>query len=112
MKFHFNSFNGCQITERTRSSIANDQKEITPKISKAELWFLCMTHCLIVRYKCMKFQPNSFNSVQLTERTRNCIYLLYKGDDLIKIYARVMVLVHDRSSQCALHMYEVSFKYL
>ena len=73
MKFHFNSFNGCQVTERTRNSIANDQREITPKISKAELWFFCMTHCLIVRYKCMKFQPNSFNSVRLTEQTRNSI---------------------------------------
>ena len=29
MKFHLNSFNGCQLTERTRNSIANDQKEIT-----------------------------------------------------------------------------------
>ena len=112
MKFHFNSFNGCQVTERTRNSIANDQREITPKISKAELWFLCMTHCLIVRYKCMKFQPNSFNSVQLTERTRNCIYLCYKGDHLKNIYARVTVLVHDTSSQGALQMYEVWFKYL
>ena len=39
MKFHFhlNSFNGCQLTERTRNGIANDQREITPKISKAEL---------------------------------------------------------------------------
>ena len=66
MKFHLNSFNGCQLTERTRISIANYQREITPKISKAELWFLCMTHCIIVRYKCMKFQPNSFNSVNVT----------------------------------------------
>ena len=112
MKFHFKSFSGCQVTERTRNSIANDQRGITPKISKAELWFLCMTHCLIVRYKCMKFQPNSFNSVQLTERTRNCIYLRYKGDFLKNIYARVMVLVHDTSSQCALQMYEASLKYL
>ena len=112
MKFLLNSFNGCQLTERTRNSIANDQREITPKISKAELWFLCMTHCLIVRYKCMKFQPNSFNSVQLTERTRNCIYLRYKGDNLKNIYARVMVLWYDTSSQCALQMYEVSLKYL
>ena len=71
-----------------------------------------MTHCLIVRYKCMKFQLNSFNSVQLTERTRNCIYLRYKRDNLKNIYARVMVLVHDRSSQCALQMYVVSLKYL
>ena len=92
MKVHFNSFNGCQVTKRTRNSIANDQREITPKISKAELWFL--SHCLIVCYKCMKFQPNSFNSVQLTEQTQNCIYLRYKGDNLKNIYARVMVLVH------------------
>ena len=60
----------------------------------------------------MKFQPNSFNSVQLTEQTQNCIYLRYKGDNLKNIYARVMVLVDDTSSQCALQMYEVSLKYL
>ena len=112
MKFHFNNFNGCQVTERTRNSIVNDQREINPKISKAELWFLCMTHCLIVRYKCMTFQPNSFNIVQLTERTRNCIYLRYKKDNLKITHTRVMVLVHDTSSQCALQMYEVSLKYL
>ena len=79
MKFNFNSFNGCQVTEWTRNSIANDQREITPNISRSELWFLCMTHCLIERYKCMMFQPNSFNSVQLTERIRNCIHLRFKG---------------------------------
>ena len=112
MKFHFNSFNGCQVTELTRNSIANDQREITPKICKAELWFLCMTHCVIVRYKCMKIQPNSFNSVKLTEQTQNCIDLRYKGDNLKTIYAKVLVLVHDTSSQCALQMYEDSLKYL
>ena len=73
MKFHFYSFNGCQGTERTRNSIANDQREITPKISKAELSFLCMTHCFIVLYNCMKFHLNNFNGCQLTERTRNSI---------------------------------------
>ena len=112
MKFHFNNFNGCQLIEWKRYSIANDQRELTPKLSKAELWFLCMTHCFIVRYKCMTFQPNSFYSVQLTERTRNCIYLRYKGDNLKNIYARIMVLVHGMSSQYALQMYEVSLKYL
>ena len=73
MKFHFYSFNGCQLTERTQKSIANDQREITQKISKAELWFLCMTHRLIVLYNGMKFHLNNFNGCQLTERTRNCI---------------------------------------
>ena len=73
MKFHLNSFNGCQVTEGTRNSIANDQREITPKLYKAELWFLCMTHRLIVLYNCMKFHLNSFNGCQLTERTGNSI---------------------------------------
>ena len=50
-----------------------NQREITPKLSKAELWFLCMTHCLIVLYNCMKFHLNYFIGCQLTERTRNCI---------------------------------------
>ena len=112
MKFRLNNLNGCQVTKGTRNSITNDQMEITPTISNAELWFLCLTHCLIVRYKSMKFQPNSFNTVQLTERTRNCICLRYKGDNLKNKYARVMVLVHDTLSQCALQMYEVSLKYL
>ena len=73
MTFHLNSFHGCQLTEWTRNSIANDQREITPKISKAELWFLCMTHSLIVLYNCMKFHFNSFNGCQVTERTQNSI---------------------------------------
>ena len=73
MKFHLDSFYGCQLTERTRNSIANDQREITPKISKAELWFFCMTLCLIVLYSCMQFHFNSFNGCQVTERTGNSI---------------------------------------
>ena len=73
MKFRLNSFNGCQVTERTRNSITNDQREITQKLYKAEVWFLCMTHRLIVLYNCMTFHLNSFNVCQVTERTRNCI---------------------------------------
>ena len=73
MKFHLNSFKGCQVTERTRNSIANDQREITPTIPKAELWVFCMTHRLTVLYNCMKFHFNSFNGCQVLERTRNSI---------------------------------------
>ena len=73
MKFHLKSFNGCQLTEWTRNSIANDKRELTPKLSKAELWFLFMTHRLIVLYNCVKLHLNNFNGCQLTERTRNCI---------------------------------------
>ena len=99
MKFHLKTFNGYQLTEQTRNSIANDQREITPKISNAELWFLRMTHCLMVLYNLMKFHFNSFNGCQVTERTQN-------------IQSRVMVLVQDTSSYCALQLYEVSFKEL
>ena len=112
MKFHLNNLNGCQLTERTRNSIANYQREITPKISKAELLFLCMTRRLNVLSKCMKFHLNICNGYQVIERTRFCDYLCYKGDNLKNTHARVMVLVHDTSSQCALQMYEVSLKYL
>ena len=73
MKSRLNSFNGCQVTERARNSIDNDQREITPKISKAELWLLCMTYRLIVLYNCMKFLLNRINGCQPTERTRNSI---------------------------------------
>ena len=73
MKLHLNSFNSCQLTEQTLNSIANDQREITPKISKAELWLLCITHRLIVLYNCMKSHLNSLNGCQLTERKRNSI---------------------------------------
>ena len=79
MKFHLNSFNGCQLTEWTRNSIANDQREITKKNIQSTVMALVqdtLSHCA---YKCTKFQPNIFNN---TERTRNCIYLCYKGDNL------------------------------
>ena len=78
MKFHLNSFNGCQLTEGTRNSIANDQREITPKLSEAELWFLCMTHRLIVLYNYMKFHLNSFNAVNL-QRGHEIALQMIKG---------------------------------
>ena len=59
----------------------------------------------------MEFQPNNFKSIQLTEWTKNCISLSYKGNNLKNKHARVMVLVHDTSSECALEMYKVSLKY-
>ena len=112
MKFHSNSCNSFQPTERTGNSFANDQREITQKIRKDEVWFLHMTHILIVFYNCMKFHSNGLNSFHLTEWTRNCIYQCSKGNNLKNIKARVMVLVHDTSSQFALQIYEVLSKYL
>ena len=48
MKFRINTSKGCHVIKRTQNSIVNYQMEITRKISKVELSFLCMTHCLIV----------------------------------------------------------------
>ena len=109
MKFHLNSFNGCQLTEQIKNSIANDQRELIQKISKAELWFFCMTHRLFVLYNCLKFHLNSFNGCQLTERTRN-ITENDQREITPKYSSRVMVLVHDTLSHCALQGYEVSTK--
>ena len=73
MKFCLNTLMVVKKSEQSRTSVANDQREITKKINKAELSFLCMTHRLIVLYNCMKFHLNSFNGCQLTERTQNSI---------------------------------------
>ena len=111
MMFHLNSFNGCQLTERTRNSIANDQRKITPKIYKAELWFLGMTHRLIVLINCMKFHFYSFNGCQVTERTQNSFV-----NDQREITPRIskaelwFLCVHETLSHCALQVYEVSTK--
>ena len=48
----------------------------------------------------MKLQPSRFNSVQLLERTKNA-FNCYKGNNLKNKHARVMVFVHDTSSECA-----------
>ena len=71
---------------------------------------MCMKHCLIVLYNCMKFRLNSFNGCQLTERTRNSIANDQREITPKILQSRVMVLVHDTSSYCALQLYEVSFK--
>ena len=113
MKFYLNIFIGCQLTKWTRKRIANDQREIAPKISKVELWFPCITHCLIVFYKCMMFQTNSFNTVfNLQNGQAIAFTYVTRGNKLKNIQAKSMLLVHDTSSQCALQMYEVSLKYL
>ena len=48
----------------------NNQREITPKICKQELWFFSMTHHIIVFYKCTKFHRNIFGGFRDIKRTR------------------------------------------
>ena len=112
MKFHLNSFNGCQLTEWTGNSIANDQREKTPKLSEAELWFLCMTHRLIVLYNSMNFHLNNLNGCQLTERTRNSI-----ANDQMEITPKISkaglwFLCMTRRLNVLYKCNEVSLKYL
>ena len=59
----------------------------------------------------------SFNQIALTvfnlQSGQKCIQLCYKGNNLRNYnHAKVMILVHDMSSECALQMYELSLKYL
>ena len=86
----------------------NNQREITHKILKPELWFLCMTHRLIMLNKCTKFYGKILNGFQVIQRTQNCI----ENNQREITQARVMVLVHDTSSRRGLQVYQISLKNL
>ena len=60
----------------------------------------------------MKFCRNTSNGYQVIERTQNSITNDQREITPKNIQSRVMVIVHDTSSECALQMYEVSLKYL
>ena len=57
----------------------------------------------------MKFR---FDGFQVLERTLFCVGKTNEQKQGGYIHARVMVLWHDTLSECALKMYEVSFKRL
>ena len=71
---------------------------------------MALVHYTLSHWTLEVYEPNSF--VQLKEQIKICIYLCYKGGNLKNKHARVMVLVHDTSSECAFQKYEVSLKYL
>ena len=48
----------------------NVQREITPKVSKAELPFLHSAHHLMLIDSCIKFHEYSLSGFQVIERTR------------------------------------------
>ena len=76
-----------------------------------ESWFLCMARHLNVLYKCLKFHLNIPDGYQVIEPTRFCDRQTIKQTQGENINARVMVLVHEMSSERALQMYQVSLKY-
>ena len=64
--------------------------------------FLCMTRCLNVPYKCMKFCCIISDGYQVTERTPFCDRQTHEQMQGGNIHARVMVLVHDMLPECGL----------
>ena len=44
------------------------------------------------------------------KKSQNCIKLCYTENNLKNVHARIMVRVHDTTSECALKMYKVSLK--
>ena len=69
MKFQPPSLNGFEHIEQTQYALNNTSREIFLEIYKQDLWFLCMTHGLVMLYKCMKFRHNISNGFQVIERT-------------------------------------------
>ena len=47
-----------------------NQRAITPKEGKPELWFMCSAHHLIVLYICVKFGESISESIRVEKRTQ------------------------------------------
>ena len=58
-----------KLYEQTRNSIANDRREITTKYPKKSYCSFAGHNDLLCS-RSFKFQPNSFNTVQFTERAK------------------------------------------
>ena len=52
------------------TKIVNTQREITPKVGKPELRFMCSARRLVVLTVCVKFHENMSSSLNVMERTR------------------------------------------
>ena len=76
----------------------------------------CFAHHFMVIYYCIKFQENTSNSFQVTGWTqiyyRTHSFQSSKRQNSKSRLTRVMVLVFCTSSHDALHLFEVSSKYL
>ena len=96
-------------------AIFNVQRAITLNVGKLELRFMRSARHLIMLYIWVKFCENISNSFELTERKGvhvEWLCSMLKGQLLQKQATRVMVHVFCMSHQNALHLCEVSWKYL
>ena len=78
-----------------------------PKVRKAELSFLYMTHRLVLFYISTKYHRNISNGIPVTEQTRN-LFQTKQGDHSKSKKARVAIRVRNTSSGPILHFYQVS----
>ena len=92
--------NHCQI----------QQREITPKVRKAELLFLYATRRLVLFYISTKYHKNTKGSLTYRADTKSFSNKT-KGDNSKSKKAGVVNLVCDTSSRPDLHFYQVSSKY-
>ena len=99
-------------------AMCNVQRAITPKVGKSELWSMCSALCCMVLYIWVKFREN-MNSIRAMERTRvhgrnGYFQYLYcsKGCNSKYMLTRVMFLMFCKSTHGALHLCEISWKYL
>ena len=63
-------------------TIVKVQREITTKLYRQELWFLCSACHLMMLYISKKFHENIFNGFQVIEWARNYHSLISKGNNL------------------------------
>ena len=49
--------------------IVNTQREITPKVGKADLWFMFSARCLMVLNVCVKFHEIMSSGFKVMKRT-------------------------------------------
>ena len=57
-RYHQNILKGIPVTEQMRNLFQTKQRETTPKVTKPELSFLYVTHCLVLFYISTKYHKN------------------------------------------------------
>ena len=92
--------NHCQIYQR----------EITPKVRKAELSFLYVTHRLVLFYISIEYNQNIPKGIGV-RADRKFISNKAKGNNSKSKKARVVIFVDKMLSCPVLHFYQVSSKY-
>ena len=87
VKYHDYILQGIQVIELTRNCNWHDQGEITQKVWQRGLAFLYVTHRHDLFYITIKYHQNIPKSIQVMERTQNCIWN-YQGEITQKIWKR------------------------